>query len=156
MPAHRDLLARRLGVPVEDADPWSVAAQLIEKVVHRAERVVGGRHERAPDRVDDQDVLDHDEAASGIAGREVDGPDRERQELDVVEELPLVPHVVAVRNDIRSVRISSRAISSVSPAPPAEFSPLTMAKSIPWSFLIFGSSAWTAVRPGLPTTSPTK
>src|SRR2546427_5333244 len=51
---------------------------------------------------------------------------------------------------------SSAAISPVSPLPPAAFSPFTIARSIPRSARIAGTSAATACRPGLPTTSPTK
>src|SRR5438552_14534264 len=50
----------------------------------------------------------------------------------------------------------SRAISPVRPAPPAAFSPLRITRSTLCSRLIAGSSAATAWRPGLPTTSPTK
>src|SRR6267378_7236274 len=50
----------------------------------------------------------------------------------------------------------SRAISPVSPAPPAAFSPLTITRSTFRSRLIAGTSAATAWRPGFPTTSPTK
>src|SRR2546423_7848024 len=50
----------------------------------------------------------------------------------------------------------SRAISPVSPAPPAAFSPLTMTMSILCSRFSAGTSAATACRPGFPTTSPTK
>src|SRR5688572_3908131 len=89
MPAHRDLLARRFGVPIEEA-------------VEGAERVVGGRHERPSDRVHHKNVLDHDPPSSRIAGREVDRPDREREQLDVVEELALVPDVVPVRDHVRA------------------------------------------------------
>src|SRR6267143_557882 len=49
----------------------------------------------------------------------------------------------------------SRAISPVSPAPPAAFSPLTTTRSISRSRFTAGTSAATACRPGLPTTSPT-
>src|SRR2546423_822752 len=49
----------------------------------------------------------------------------------------------------------SRAISPVSPAPPAAFSPLTTTRSISLSRFTAGTSAATACRPGLPTTSPT-
>src|SRR5688572_10368139 len=102
MPAHRDLLARRFGVPIEDAHARRVSAELIEEAVDGAERVVGGRHERPSDRVHDENILDHDPASAGIAGREVDRPDREREQLDVVEELALVPHVVPVRDYVRA------------------------------------------------------
>src|SRR5687768_11478464 len=102
MPAHRDLLARRFGVPIENADARGVAAELIEEAVEGAERVVGGRHERPSDRVHHKNVLDHDPPSSRIAGREVDRPDREREQLDVVEELALVPDVVPVRDHVRA------------------------------------------------------
>src|SRR5919204_4678862 len=51
---------------------------------------------------------------------------------------------------------SSFAMSAVSPAPPAAFSPLTITSSIRRSLAMAGTSAATACRPGLPTTSPTK
>src|SRR5947207_6271244 len=50
---------------------------------------------------------------------------------------------------------SSRAVSVVRPAPPAAFSPFTIARSMRSSSRSFGSSAATASRPGRPTTSPT-
>jgi hypothetical protein len=105
VPAHGDLLARGFGVPVEDAHPWRIPAQLIEKTVDRAERIVRRRHERATDRVHDEYVLDHDPTTSGIARREIDRPDREWEQLDVVEELPLVPDVVPVGDDVRAVGV---------------------------------------------------
>src|SRR5258705_12856887 len=92
-------------MPVENAHARGVAPQLIEEIVDRAERIVRRRHERATDRVHDEDIFDHDKAATRIARREVDGPDREWKELDVVEELALIPDVVAVRDDIRAVGV---------------------------------------------------
>src|SRR6266705_1798192 len=50
----------------------------------------------------------------------------------------------------------SRAISPVSPAPPAAFSPLAITRSMSRSRFTAGRSAATAWRPGFPTTSPTK
>src|SRR5438105_323609 len=50
----------------------------------------------------------------------------------------------------------SRAISPVSPAPPAAFSPFTITRSTFRSRRIAGTSIATAWRPGFPTTSPTK
>src|SRR5688572_22496724 len=102
MPAHRDLLAGGFGVPIENANARRVSSELIEQTVDGAEWVVGRCHERSPDRVHDENVLDHDPAAAGIAGREVDRTDREWQQLDVVEELALVPHVVPVRDHVRA------------------------------------------------------
>ena len=105
MPAHRDLLTRRLGVPVENAHARRVAQELFEQRVDRAERVVRRRHEGAADGIHDEDILDHDPAAPRIARREIDRPDREREELDVVEELPLIPDVIPIRDDVRAVRV---------------------------------------------------
>src|SRR2546427_7884317 len=105
MPAHRDLLTRRLGVPVENAHARRVAPELFEQRVDRAERVVRRRHEGAADGIHDEDILDHDPAAPRIARREIDRPDREREELDVVEELPLIPDVIPIRDDVRAVRV---------------------------------------------------
>src|SRR5918995_2618926 len=53
------------------------------------------------------------------------------------------------------VSSSSRAVFSVTPTPPAEFSPFTITKSGWWASRIPGSSAASVRRPMPPTTSPT-
>ena len=102
MPAHRELLARRFGVPVEDAHLRRALAQLFQEQVERAERVVLLGHEHATYGVCDERPFRDRPAASRIPRRKVERPHAEVQRIDLLEEDALIPHVVAVRDDVRA------------------------------------------------------
>src|SRR5439155_20112632 len=101
VPADRDLLARRLGVPVDDLHLRRAIGERVQDGVDGAERVVNvRRHEDAPDRVHHEHVIRDDPPTSGIARREVDRSYAVLERVDVLHELPLIPHVVAVRDHV--------------------------------------------------------
>src|SRR4029079_16407166 len=98
MPPHRELLARGLRVPVEDADLRRAVAELREKRIDRAERIVLLRHEDSSDRVHHERTLPDDPALARIPRREVQRTNAILACIDLLQETALVPHVVAVRD----------------------------------------------------------
>ena len=104
MPAHRDLLRRRLGVEVHEDDPRARLERL-DLLQHDRERIVDVRHEDAAHDVDHADgpaVLGAREiaAVAGHAGGVVGRPQQARLGADVVERFLLVPDVIARRHHV--------------------------------------------------------
>src|SRR5436853_270178 len=83
LPLHRELLARRFRMPIEDADLRRAVAELREERIDRAERIVLIGHEDAPDRVDDERTFLDDPAFAGIPRREVQRPDAVLERVDL-------------------------------------------------------------------------
>ena len=104
VPPHRELLARGLRVPVEDAHLRRALAELRQQPIQGAEGIVLVRHEHAADRVHDESALRDEPATAGIARRKVQRTERVVERVDLLEERALVPHVVPVRDDIGAGR----------------------------------------------------
>ena len=100
VPPHRELLARRLGVPVEDPDPGRALAKLGEERIDRAEGIVLLGHEDSPEGVHDERPVADDPARARIARRQVQRANAEVERIDLLEEGPLVPDVVPVGDHV--------------------------------------------------------
>src|SRR3990170_1218763 len=99
VPGERCLLARRLGVHVDDDD--AAVRQLRQRLVGGAERAVQhSGHERAADKVDHGDAVAGDDAATGRALRVVQRAQQRRLAVQVGVYLAVVPDMVAGRDDL--------------------------------------------------------
>src|SRR2546428_10947931 len=98
VPAHRERLAGRLGVHVHE-DDRRLSAELGGELVGLPEGAVDRQHEDAPHEVHDRDLvgpaLDGDVAHPGRARGEVRGTQEQVLFHDVLDDLLLVPDVVA-------------------------------------------------------------
>ena len=91
-------------MPVEDRHRGDRVAPRREELVHGAEWVIRRCHERAADRVHDEGALRHERAAPGIVRRQVERAQHEVEALDLGDELPLVPDVVASGDHVGAAR----------------------------------------------------
>jgi hypothetical protein len=104
--SHCDLLARRLGVHVDEND-GRLLAEPRYLLVHDEEGILERRvHERAPLGVHHRDLdprtvrkLEHDRAVAGSAGWVVNRTEETRLGVEVRDDLPLVPDMIATGDD---------------------------------------------------------
>jgi len=103
VPAERDLLARRLGVEV-DEHVVDAAVQLAERRVDVREGGSAGTQEQVAAEVHDAEpqtvVLDDADAVPGLAAQVVVGPQDRLVAIEVAEDLTAVIGVVAQRDDV--------------------------------------------------------
>ena len=159
---HRDLLARRLGVEVDDDDPAPARAPPRRAASSTSNGLTGVAMNRSPCRLSTATGVPsarrHDrQPAARRARGEVRRPDhalgaRRGRARSRCRRQTWLPSVIA-----SAPAASSRSASrGVSPAPSATFSPLTTQKSTASSSLSAGSRSSTAARPGEPKTSARK
>ena len=102
----RDLLARRLGMDVDD-DHGRRLARLLDQPVDDLPHAVRGIEEERPEKIDDRDGgavagLDDREPAAGRRALEVRGADDRRRRREVGADLLAPPRVVAERERVRA------------------------------------------------------
>ncbi len=124
-PGHRDLLARRLGVEVEE-DDLRATARLLDELVHDLERALGRREEQPAEQVEDSDrrAVDgrlHCHPCAGRLARQVRRADHALGLGEVRGNLHPPPDVIAERdhvgacgeNSIRELRGQSGPVGRV-------------------------------------------
>jgi len=103
VPAERDLLARRLGVHV-DEDLIGLAAQIREHAVDLGKRRAPRAHVEVPRQVHDRQsnpvALEHDAAATGLPAEEVRRTDHSLVPVEVGIDLAAAVGVVAERDRV--------------------------------------------------------
>ena len=103
LPAHRDFFRRRLGVEIEK-NQVTFFLHLAQQFLDLLERIVERRHERAAREVHDADVLRLERIAAPALARRiarvVRGTNQERLLVDELEDIFLVPDMVARRHDV--------------------------------------------------------
>ena len=98
---HGDLLARRLGVEVDD-DRLRLLTRLGNERVDLLERIDRRVEEERADHVDHGDAVDHGEPASGRVARHVRRPDHPLALLEVRADPVAPPNVVPERDHVGS------------------------------------------------------
>ena len=99
----RDLLARRLGVEVDD-DDGRRAPRLLDEAVGGEERALERIEREDPEQVDHRDTVVHREAAAGRPRRHVRGSQDAVGAREVRREVLLPPGPVAERHDVGAAR----------------------------------------------------
>ena len=124
----RDLLARRLGVEVDDHDR-RLAPRLLDEAVGGEERVLERVEREDAEQVDHRDAVVHREADAGRVRRHVRRAQHAVGAGEVGREALLAPVQFPSVTTSAPLASSLSASFAVIPRPAAAFSPLTMQKS---------------------------